>query len=143
MVRYLFLALFFFGLHRKHLHSFNSITPFGALFIFNCCADYIPLPRAFTSSILPKMIASFSLLLTSVALSFASPLDKRVVTSLNQAAFEEAQQRDDTATRAFSGTEIKVRIRDSVSEGPMLTIIRLPMENVYSSTNFQGTFGQI
>ncbi|PVH76170.1 hypothetical protein DL98DRAFT_562133 [Cadophora sp. DSE1049] len=34
-------------------------------------------------------------------------MEKRVVTSLNQAAFEEAQQRDDTATRAFSGTEIK------------------------------------
>ena len=54
------------------------------------------------------MIASVFLLLTSAALSFASPLERRVVTSLNQAAFEEAQQRDDTATRAFSGTEIKV-----------------------------------
>ncbi|KAL2070068.1 hypothetical protein VTL71DRAFT_14748 [Oculimacula yallundae] len=53
------------------------------------------------------MIASISLLLTSVTLSLASPFEKRVVTSLNQAAFEEAQQRDDTATRAFSGTSIE------------------------------------
>jgi len=57
------------------------------------------------------MIATLSLLLSSVALSFASPLvplEARTVTALNTAAFEEAQQRDDTATRAFSSTEIKV-----------------------------------
>jgi hypothetical protein len=68
---------------------------------------YIPLPSAFTFI----MIATFSLLLSSVALSFASPLGDlaaRTVTALNTAAFEEAQQRDDTATRAFSSTEIKV-----------------------------------
>ncbi|KAH7397590.1 hypothetical protein BKA64DRAFT_733676 [Cadophora sp. MPI-SDFR-AT-0126] len=53
------------------------------------------------------MITAISLLLASATLSLASPMEKRVVTSLNQAAFEEAQQRDDTATRAFSGTEIK------------------------------------
>ncbi|KAE9365719.1 hypothetical protein N431DRAFT_548846 [Stipitochalara longipes BDJ] len=56
------------------------------------------------------MIATLSLLLSSVALSFASPLGPiavRTVAALNTAAFEEAQQRDDTATRAFSGTEIK------------------------------------
>ncbi|KAH8749268.1 hypothetical protein BGZ57DRAFT_138624 [Hyaloscypha finlandica] len=55
------------------------------------------------------MIASFSLLLSSVALSFASPLgpiEVRTVAALNTAAFEEAQQRDATATRAFSGIEI-------------------------------------
>ncbi|PMD35095.1 hypothetical protein L207DRAFT_570660 [Hyaloscypha variabilis F] len=55
------------------------------------------------------MIATLSLLLSSAALSFASPLGQlaaRTVTALNTAAFEEAQQRDDTATRAFSGTEI-------------------------------------
>ncbi len=33
---------------------------------------------------------------------------KRTVTALNQAAFEEAQQRDDTAIRAFSSVPIKV-----------------------------------
>jgi hypothetical protein len=71
---------------------------------------YIPLPSAFTFI----MLASLSLLLSSVALSFASPLGPlaaRTVTALNTAAFEEAQQRDDTATRAFSSTEIKVCCR--------------------------------
>jgi hypothetical protein len=39
----------------------------------------------------------------------ASPIvDARTVTQLDQAAFEEAQQRDDTATRAFSNVQIKV-----------------------------------
>ncbi|KAH7346823.1 hypothetical protein BKA65DRAFT_284888 [Rhexocercosporidium sp. MPI-PUGE-AT-0058] len=65
------------------------------------------------------MVSSISLLLTSVALSFASPTEKRVVTSLNQAAFEEAQQRDATATRTFSGTEIKT------SDGQCLFIDKL------------------
>jgi len=49
----------------------------------------------------------FALLLVSTV--FAAPiLRPRVVQELDQAAFEEAQQRDDTATRAFSSTEIKV-----------------------------------
>ncbi|CZS96685.1 uncharacterized protein RAG0_05902 [Rhynchosporium agropyri] len=65
------------------------------------------------------MIASFFLFLASATLSFASPFEKRVVTSLNQAAFEEAQQRDDTATRAFSGTQIKT------SDGKCLFIDQL------------------
>jgi hypothetical protein len=34
--------------------------------------------------------------------------EKRTVTALDQAAFEEAQQRDDTATRAFSSVPITV-----------------------------------
>jgi hypothetical protein len=57
------------------------------------------------------MIASLSALLLGAA-SIASTLpvvEKRTVTALNQAAFEEAQQRDDTATRAFSSIPIKVR----------------------------------
>ena len=37
-----------------------------------------------------------------------TPLQRRNVTSLDQAAFQEAQQRDDTATRAFSSIPIKV-----------------------------------
>jgi hypothetical protein len=37
----------------------------------------------------------------------AHPLAARAVTELNQAATEEAQQRDDTATRAFSSVPIK------------------------------------
>ncbi|KAH8670212.1 hypothetical protein BGZ60DRAFT_527696 [Tricladium varicosporioides] len=53
------------------------------------------------------MISSITLLLATLALTSASPLEVRTVASLNQAAFEEAQQRDATATRAFSSTEIK------------------------------------
>jgi hypothetical protein len=57
---------------------------------------------------LQNMISPLSALLFGVAL--ASPVVQvRTVTSLNQAAFEEAQQRDATATRAFSSTAIKVR----------------------------------
>lgn len=41
----------------------------------------------------------------------ASPIEnaieRRVVTQLDQAAFTEAQQRDDTATRAFTSTQIR------------------------------------
>lgn len=61
------------------------------------------------------MIASFSaLLLGAAALTAALPtndpitLEARNVTSLNQGAFEEAQQRDATATRVFSAVPIKV-----------------------------------
>jgi len=54
------------------------------------------------------MIGPLSALLL-VSTVFAAPiLRPRVVQELDQAAFEEAQQRDDTATRAFSSTEIKV-----------------------------------
>ena len=95
-------AIFYF---RRHLcrsllvHSFEYVLPAEQI--------YTPLPSAFTFI----MIASFSLLLSSVALSFASPLgpiEVRTVAALNTAAFEEAQQRDATATRAFSGIEIIV-----------------------------------
>jgi len=37
-------------------------------------------------------------------------VDRRTVTSLNEAAFEQAQQRDNTATRAFSAVQIKARV---------------------------------
>ncbi|EKD17756.1 uncharacterized protein L3040_008058 [Drepanopeziza brunnea f. sp. 'multigermtubi'] len=54
------------------------------------------------------MIASLYILLAlGPFLSFASPFSKRIVSSLNPAAFKEAQQRDDTATRAFADAEIK------------------------------------
>ncbi|KAJ7588162.1 hypothetical protein C8J56DRAFT_66401 [Mycena floridula] len=54
------------------------------------------------------MIAPLSfVLLGSAALGVAVPLTSRTVTSLDQAAFAEAQQRDNTATRAFSSTQIK------------------------------------
>ena len=48
------------------------------------------------------------LLLTATLVASLPIFQERTVTSLNQAAFEEAQQRDDTATRAFSSIPIKV-----------------------------------
>jgi hypothetical protein len=61
------------------------------------------------------MIVLFSaLILSAIAGSYAAPrpfgpfLLPRNVTSINQQAFEEAQQRDDTATRAFTSVPIKV-----------------------------------
>jgi len=86
---------------------------------FSAGQPSIPLPSAdyiyFLSFIDPVkftsiMISSLSILLCTAALAFASPfVEVRTVASLNQAAFEQAQQRDNTATRAFSSTEIKVR----------------------------------
>ena len=63
---------------------------------------------AFRNEIMITQISA--LLLGAVALTSALPatVEKRVVTQLNQAAFQEAQQRDATATRAFSSVEIKV-----------------------------------
>lgn len=54
--------------------------------------------------IAPKITALLSLAALTSALPF---FNKRVVASLDQAAFEEAQQRDATATRALSAVEIK------------------------------------
>ena len=51
-----------------------------------------------------------SLLFGASALVASLPVsEKRTVAALNQAAFQEAQQRDATATRAFSSVAIKVR----------------------------------
>ncbi|KAH8891830.1 hypothetical protein GQ53DRAFT_841192 [Thozetella sp. PMI_491] len=53
------------------------------------------------------MPSVFSSLLLCAALSAASPVLPRTVTSLDEAATAEAQQRDATATRAFSDVQIK------------------------------------
>jgi len=58
------------------------------------------------------MIATLSLssILGWAALAAAGPVvAPRVVDSLNEAATAEAHQRDNTATRAFSNVQIKVR----------------------------------
>lgn len=90
------------------IYSFYSVTPFSA-FLYPTAVQFTFLCQAYLLQFnSANMIASISLILTSMALSFASPMEKRAVTSLNQAAFEEAQQKDDTATRAFAGTDIKV-----------------------------------
>ncbi|KAL9625931.1 MAG: hypothetical protein Q9164_007982, partial [Protoblastenia rupestris] len=49
-----------------------------------------------------------TILLAAAAFTSASPaVVRRAVQQLDQAAFEEAHVRDDTATRAFSDTAIK------------------------------------
>jgi hypothetical protein len=51
----------------------------------------------------------YAILLGAAGLASALPaVEKRTVTALNTAAFNEAQQRDNTATRAFSAVQIKV-----------------------------------
>jgi len=79
------------------------------------------------------MLVRFCTLLLA-SLAYATPvIEVRTVTSLNQAAFEEAQQRDNTATRAFSSIEIKVT--SLFVQGECELMIRHPMAGVYSSTN--------
>ncbi len=56
------------------------------------------------------MVSTFSTVLAYAALAAAGPLLPRTVTSLDQSAVAEAQQRDNTATRAFSNVQIKVTI---------------------------------
>ncbi|KAK8114281.1 hypothetical protein PG999_006350 [Apiospora kogelbergensis] len=65
-----------------------------------------------------KYSAAFAVMSTLAA---AGPVSSspRAVTELNQAAFEEAQQRDETATRAFSNTAIKT------SDGKCLFVNKL------------------
>jgi hypothetical protein len=55
------------------------------------------------------MVSSiWTLILGTASLVAAHPVvEKRTVTELNQAAFEEAQQRDNAATRVFSSVPIK------------------------------------
>ncbi|KAK5994594.1 hypothetical protein PT974_05073 [Cladobotryum mycophilum] len=82
------------------------------------------------------------LVLLASAFASASPVDRRAVQSLNQAAFQEAQQRDNTATRAFSNVQIKT------SDGKCLRVDKLsgdfranltPIQIVQcGSTNGQG-----
>lgn len=55
------------------------------------------------------MISQLMSLLACAGLASANPLvSVRAVTSLDSAAVAEAQQRDDTATRALSNINIKV-----------------------------------
>lgn len=56
------------------------------------------------------LVPLISGLLAAAAITTALPgtIQQRTVTSLDQAAFDEAHTRDDTATRAFSSVPIKV-----------------------------------
>lgn len=89
------------------------------------------------------MIAILSvLLLAATALTSASPASlKRAVQELNQAAFEEAQQRDDTATRAFSATAIKTSGGKCLSVDPLSGDFRANLTPV-QVTNCNGSDGQ-
>lgn len=85
------------------------------------------------------MIASlYALLFGTATLTSAIPVvERRAVQALNQAAFAEAQQRDDTATRAFSSTEIKVSNQVGSSIGSLvLTSCRLQMGDVSSLMSY-------
>jgi hypothetical protein len=55
------------------------------------------------------MVRKLSPILAWAALAGATPFGSRAVNSLNEAATEEAHQRDNGATRAFSDVQIKVR----------------------------------
>jgi hypothetical protein len=82
------------------------IPPISGLFIIGSRLC----PPFFQVNFQDAMI-TFSLVLLGISsLGSALPLYPRSVTALDTAAFQEAQQRDNTATRAFSNTEIKVRM---------------------------------
>jgi len=71
------------------------------------------------------MARTFASLLTWVALAGATPFRPRAVESLNEAATAEAHQRDNTATRAFSNVQIKVRNPETwyyLRRQPLLTL---------------------
>jgi len=142
------------------LHSIPSFLQafFFAIWsaIFPAGQSSIPLPSAhhflFSSGKTSRIFISYTntmltflpILLCAAASTLATPvLEVRTVTALNQPAFQEAQQRDNTATRAFSSTEIKVYLVVVSDHSPMLTILRLPMGIVSLSMNCPETSAQI
>jgi hypothetical protein len=84
-------------------------------------------------------ISAFFLGVATFTAALPASAEKRAVPALNQPAFQEAQQQDATATRAFSSVEIKVR-----HPFPCLvevtriaqSIGRLHRDNVSSLTSF-------
>lgn len=93
------------------------------------------------------MLASIStLLVAAVALTSAIPVvEQRAVTELNQGAFEEAQQRDDTATREFSSVPITVRrfdVGDLIRSNRADQVNRHPLGTAYPSTCLVATSEQ-
>jgi predicted small lipoprotein YifL len=65
----------------------------------------------------------------------------RTVTALDEASFEEAQQADTTATKAFSNTQIQVNTIHLSFSWACLTFVtcRLPMADVSSLTSCRAT----
>ena len=86
------------------------------------------------------MHSSLPLLFGIIAIASASPFERRTVAALNTAAFDEAQQKDNTAARAFSGTSIKVchasvrEVRADADHG------RLAMDGAFLLMSYRVTF---
>jgi len=76
----------------------------------------------------------------------ASPIEnaieRRVVTQLDQAAFTEAQQRDDTATRAFTSTQIRTTSGQCLSIDQLSGDFRANLTPVQAKSCDQGDKGQ-
>ncbi len=90
-----------------------------------------------------NMIATLSSILGCAVLAAAGPaLLPRTVTALDEAGTAEAQQRDDTATRAFSDVQIKVlppgQIQTYLHEA-YCALNRHPMAGVSSLTSYRAT----
>ena len=62
------------------------------------------------------MVSTLLSLLAWAAVAGATPFRPRAVDSLNEEATAEAHQRDDSATRAFSDVQIKVRVPQGYRE---------------------------
>lgn len=67
-------------------------------------ALHFPLHRLISSVV---MVSKSLLLAYTAAFAAAGPVQRRVVAELNEEAFNEAQQRDNTANRFFSNVQIK------------------------------------
>lgn len=90
------------------------------------------------------MVAILPSLIAYAALAAAGPAARRAVDKLDAAATEEAQQRDGTATRAFSDVQIKVSLRRLLPQmlGLANTKSRLPMAGVSLLMSSLGTFAR-
>ena len=81
---------------------------------------------------------SLATLVGAAAVIFASPfirVEPRTVAALDSAATAQAQQRDNTATRAVSNSQIKVCLTSYVKV-VMLKVFRLPQANVFLLIRF-------
>ena len=87
--------LFFPSLHPSSRSPVLQVGHFSPLFTF--------------STIFINMLSSTILALLSASLAIAAPIYPRYVT-LDPTAVAQAQQRDDTATRAFLAAQIQARL---------------------------------
>src|ERR1700743_2196287 len=85
------------------------------------------------------MLASTLFTLLAAGLITAAPLDRRDV-ALDAAATAEAQQRDNTATRAFTATTITVRLRATLLLHLLTKILQTADGRCLSVDPFSGDF---